>query len=170
MPATIELVDREPITYESAINQDENFINKAAYVAATEAFYRQLGKERDAIASVIRHHLNLGPSHTSTITVAPEKQWIRGSFNVCIPVEVGPPLWAGDDSGPQKLLLRCPFPFKLAEARYPGTVDEKLGCEVGAYAWMQDICSDVRIPQLYGFGFSEQRQVRYAVCPSPTTR
>lgn len=159
MPATIKLVDREPITYESAINQEENFITKASYVSAMESFYRQIGRERDTIASVVRHHLNLGPPHRCTVTVAPEKQWIRGSFNVCIPVAVGRPPGIGGASSPQKLLLRCPLPFKLAEAQYPGTVDEKLGCEVGAYTWMQDHCSDIRIPHLYGFGFSEQRQV-----------
>jgi hypothetical protein len=131
MPPVIELVDRKPITFDSAINQEGNFIKKAAYVAATQTFYGQLGRQRDAIASIVRHHLNLSLSHTCTVTVAPEKQWIRGSFNVCIPVAVEPLLKAGGASGTQKLLLRCPFPFKLAEARYPGTVDEKLGCEVG---------------------------------------
>jgi hypothetical protein len=27
-------------------------------------------------------------------------------------------------------------------------------CEVGAYGWMQDQCSDVPIPHLYGFGLT----------------
>ncbi|KAL6869397.1 hypothetical protein ACO1O0_000722 [Amphichorda felina] len=49
------------------------------------------------------------------------------------------------------------MPHKLAEEQYPGTVDEKLGCEVGAYVWMKWNCSDVRIPHLYGFGFSDHR-------------
>ncbi|KAH8593060.1 hypothetical protein B0O99DRAFT_715281 [Bisporella sp. PMI_857] len=40
---------------------------------------------------------------------------------------------------------------------YPGTVDEKLSSEAGTYVWMQDRCPDVRIPQLYGFGFSDRR-------------
>jgi hypothetical protein len=42
---------------------------------------------------------------------------------------------------------------------YPGTVDEKLSSEAGTYVWMQDRCPDVRIPQLYGFGFSDRRYV-----------
>lgn len=166
MAATIELIDREPISYESAIDQEENFIHQASYVAARDAFYGQLGRQHDAIASVVRHHLNLGPQHKCPIYIAPKKQWIRGSFNVCILITVGPSLGAEGASSPQKLLLRCPFPFKLAEARYPGTIDEKLGCEVGAYAWMQDQCSDIRIPHLYGFGFSERRQVRSAASPN----
>jgi hypothetical protein len=51
------------------------------------------------------------------------------------------------------------MPHKLAENRYPGTIDEKLGCEVGTYAWIQRTCPDIRIPFLYGFGFSNQRHV-----------
>ncbi|CAL3964399.1 unnamed protein product [Diplocarpon coronariae] len=43
----------------------------------------------------------------------------------------------------------------LAKASYPGTIDEKLSSEVGTYAWMQHYCLDVRIPYLYGFGFSD---------------
>jgi hypothetical protein len=31
-----------------------------------------------------------------------------------------------------------------------GTVDEKLGCEIGTYTWMQDWCPDIYIPHLYG--------------------
>jgi hypothetical protein len=56
--------------------------------------------------------------------------------------------------------MRCPMPHKLAEARYPGTVDEKLSCEVGTYAWMQETSPDVPIPHLFGFGFSDGRHVR----------
>jgi hypothetical protein len=59
----------------------------------------------------------------------------------------------------RKVLMRCPMPHKLAEARYPGTGDEKLGCEVGTYAWMQDNCPLTRIPHLFGFGFSDDRHV-----------
>jgi len=48
---------------------------------------------------------------------------------------------------------------KLAEAKYPGTVDEKLSSEVGGHAWMQHRCLDIRIPHLYGFYFSDHRHV-----------
>ena len=33
----------------------------------------------------------------------------------------------------RKLVLRCPMAHKFSENRYPGTVDEKLRCEVGTY-------------------------------------
>jgi hypothetical protein len=51
------------------------------------------------------------------------------------------------------------MPQKLAETWYPGTVNEKLSCEVGAYAWMHDNCSNIPIPHLFGFGFSDGRHV-----------
>lgn len=41
----------------------------------------------------------------------------------------------------------------LAEDRYPGTVDEKMRCEVAAYVWIQKNCPEVPIPNLLGFGF-----------------
>ncbi|KAH8723918.1 hypothetical protein GQ44DRAFT_740665 [Phaeosphaeriaceae sp. PMI808] len=59
--------------------------------------------------------------------------------------------------------MRCPIPHKLAEARYPGTVDEKLSCEVGTYAWMQENSPNVPIPHLFGFGFSDGRHYTHAI-------
>jgi hypothetical protein len=44
----------------------------------------------------------------------------------------------------RKAVFRCAMSHKLAEAHCPGTVDEKLGCEVGAYVWMQENCVHVR--------------------------
>ena len=70
---------------------------------------------------------------------------------MCIPVEVR------SARLPKKFILRCAKPYKLAA----GKVDEKVSSEVGTYAWMQDRCSDIRIPRLYGFGFSDYRHV----CP-----
>ncbi len=49
---------------------------------------------------------------------------------MCIPIEAEVKLLAGSSSGRKQKFLRCPFPYELAEARYSGTVDEKLGYEV----------------------------------------
>src|SRR5271168_2206864 len=53
------------------------------------------------------------------------------------------------------------MPHKLAKAKYPGTVDEKLSSKVGTYAWMQYQCPNIRIPHLYGFSFSNHCHVSY---------
>lgn len=60
----------------------------------------------------------------------------------------------------RKVIFRCPMPHKLAEARYPGSIDEKLGCEIGASIWVEEHCPEIRSPHLFGFGFSDGRQVR----------
>jgi hypothetical protein len=52
------------------------------------------------------------------------------------------------------------MPHKLAEDQYPGTVDEKVRCEAASYVWMQEPCSDVRMPHLYAFGLTDGSHVR----------
>lgn len=139
MGVLLELEGRAPISYASAANKDGNIINQL------------LCEETDTICSLVRHHLRLSPG--AVCAVSPQSEWICGSFNVCVPIEVT------SDPASRKLMLRCCLPHKLAEDRYPGTVDEKLSCEVGTYAWMQRNCPDVRIPHLFGFGFSDHRHV-----------
>ncbi|KAH6612919.1 hypothetical protein B0J18DRAFT_460788 [Chaetomium sp. MPI-SDFR-AT-0129] len=153
---------RGPITLSSALRKNADVIIQAAHLAAAE-FCQVLWDCRGTIESLVKHHLCL--SDRDSCTVAPRNRWIRGGFNICVPVEIRP----GSAHGVRrKFMFRCPMPHKLAEATYPGTVDEKLSCEAGTYAWMQDWCPDVRIPHLYGFGFSDHRSTlsRYAAHPS----
>ncbi|KAJ0160130.1 hypothetical protein CTA2_8510 [Colletotrichum tanaceti] len=145
----LELPNGPPITYDAALNTDRNIVLETQYVIATKALYRRLWADRNIMSALIKHHMGLGDQVDCTI--ARQNQWIRGSFNVCIPVEVR------SSDLCQKLILRCAMPHKLAESHNPGSVDEKVGCEVGAYAWIQERCPDIRIPHLYGFGFSDQR-------------
>ena len=153
MPTVIKLDHRKPITYESALNKDTNIISQAAYLEAATELYQSLWDQRPTIEALVRHHLRL--SNQDTCTVNAKAQWIRGSFNVCIPVEVR------STRCHKKLIFRCPMPHKLAEVKYPGTVDEKLSSEVGTYAWIQHQCPDILIPHLYAFGFSDHRHVSY---------
>ena len=160
---TLELDHRGPITYESALNKDGNIINRAGYHVAARELSGRFWDNRATIEGLVRHHLGLGSGTGGSVVVVVEQpsQWIRGSFNVCIPVEVrhAHPSTTHPAPVPTKFVVRCAMPHKLAEARYPGTVDEKLGCEVGTYAWMQAQCPDVRILHLYGFGFSDHSNV-----------
>ncbi|KAK7428361.1 hypothetical protein QQZ08_005118 [Neonectria magnoliae] len=143
---TIDLLNRPPMTYQSALNTDQNIIQEAGYVAATETLYRKLWGEKSTIRALTKHHLGLRDGDACTIALP--QQWLRGNFNVCIPIEVQSP------GSCRKLVLRCAMPHKLAEARYSGSINEKMGCELGTYAWMEERCPDIRIPHLYGFGFS----------------
>jgi hypothetical protein len=151
MPATINIDHRRPITYESALKKDANIISEAAYFEAAIELYQSLWNQRQTIQAIVKHHLRL--NNHDTCIVSTKERWIRGSFNVCIPIEIR------STRCHKKLIFRCPMPHKLAEVQYPGTVDEKLSSEVGTYAWMQQYCPNIRIPHLYGFGFSDHRHV-----------
>ncbi|EEP81822.1 predicted protein [Uncinocarpus reesii 1704] len=149
MPPSLLLDRGQVITYESAAKKEANIINQLAYVPAVNSLYERLWNERHDIAELTQLHLGLDKK--VICNVLPQETWIRGSFNICVLVEVKEGLIC------RRVVFRCPMPHKLAEARYPGAVDEKLGCEVGAYVWIQKNCSDIRIPHLYGFGFSDNR-------------
>ncbi|KAI0540434.1 hypothetical protein GGR58DRAFT_511749 [Xylaria digitata] len=144
MPPTLELVGRGPITIKSAIEEEKNIINWASYGAATDTFYQELWAQRASIEALVKHHLALG--RKDTCSVLPSHCWIRGSFNVCVLVEVK------SCNSARKVIFRCPMPHKLAEARYPGSIDEKLSSEVGAHIWIEENCPEIRSPHLFGFG------------------
>ncbi|KAF5019176.1 hypothetical protein F66182_8826 [Fusarium sp. NRRL 66182] len=148
-PRGLELEDGSLITYSDAQNLGQDIVTKLGYAQHRKQLYDNLDRQKDTIRSLVRHHLHLG--NDAECTVLPQEQWIKGSFNVCIPIRTV--------SGTihRNLMLRCCLPYKLAEAQYPGTVNEKLRCEVGTYTWMQQYCTDIRIPYLYGFGFTDRR-------------
>ena len=155
MPASLEVRGRGPITtYESASKEEINVISRLAHAPAAKALGDDLARNKAAIEALTRQHLGLRKH--DTCTVLERRQWIRGGFNMCVFLAIE----TGGQS--RKVVFRYPMPHKLAEAQYPGTVDEKLGSEVGAYVWMQEKCPDVRIPHLYGFGFSDGRHVSFA--------
>lgn len=146
---TLSLPGHPQITYESALNTDTNFVSEAAFYRATVKLCTVLSAEQLAIKGLVRHHLGL--QGQDDIRISPPKDWLIGGFNVCVPIQV--------PTRGYRLMLRCALPNKLAEPRYPGTVNEKTACEVAAYVWMQEKCPDIPIPRLYGFGFSDHRRV-----------
>ncbi|KAH0425489.1 hypothetical protein CcaCcLH18_10948 [Colletotrichum camelliae] len=151
----LELEGRGPITLKEALDDDENVIKLASYVAATKRFYQELWDQRESVMALVKHHIGLGID--DTCVVPPPREWIRGSFNVCIMVEVNP-----DSLARRKVVFRCPLPHKLAETTYSGSIDEKLSCEVGAHAWIEEHCPEIRTPHLFGFGFSDKRHFTHA--------
>ncbi|KAE9373899.1 hypothetical protein N431DRAFT_407595 [Stipitochalara longipes BDJ] len=105
MPTTLKVDHRKPITYESALKKDINIVNQAVYFKAAEELYRELWDQRQTIKAIIKHHSSL--SNRDTYIVNAEDQWIRGSFNVYIPLEVR------STSFHKKLMFRCPMLHKL---------------------------------------------------------
>ncbi|ATY64825.1 hypothetical protein A9K55_005292 [Cordyceps militaris] len=153
-PATMILTDRPAITYESAVAKEEDMIVKCQDYPETNGLYMKLWDQSDAISALTLHHLGLSGQHSCS--VSHPSQWLRGAFNVCIPVQVQ------QRHGALDLLLRCPMPHKVAEKRLPGTPEEKLATEVATYAWMQDNVPHIRIPHLYGLGFRGGEQFTHS--------
>ncbi|KAI0505923.1 hypothetical protein F5B22DRAFT_639554 [Xylaria bambusicola] len=147
MLLNLDLVGRGPIIIESTIEEEKNIINWVSYGPATDRFYQELWAQRDSIEALVKHHLAL--NRRDMCCVLPSYHWIRGSFNVCVFVEV----MLGNLA--RKVIFRCPMPHKLAETRYPGSIDEKLGSKVGAHVWIEENCSEIRSPHLFGFGMMD---------------
>lgn len=90
--------------------------------------------------------------------VAGMEDWYCGSFNVSIPITIHD--WKGKQQRGNAVLLRFPLPYRVGEEFRPGNGDEKLQCEAGAYAWLEENCPDVPIPRLYGFAMSNGKTVK----------
>ena len=136
----------------SAAEHESNLVLFIRHRQAAERFSRQLWDQKESLAALVRSHLRLRKG--DGCIVLPRDAWIQGGFNLCVLVEV---TVSGSST---KLVFRCPMPHKLAERQYPGTIDEKVRCEVAVYVWMQEHCCDVRIPSLHAFGFADGSQVR----------
>ncbi|KAK9438802.1 Aminoglycoside phosphotransferase [Metarhizium brunneum] len=143
MASTIPLLDHESVTFEEAKNLDFNVIHRHNQVALAKQLYHDLWSHRESIATITKKQLGLDAG--AECSVALPQDWIRGKFNVCIPIEVKSRRLG------RRVLMRCPMPFALRDS---ASLDEKLRGEVGAYLWMQEHCPDIRIPQLYGFSTS----------------
>ncbi|KAI6765033.1 hypothetical protein HG531_012132 [Fusarium graminearum] len=123
-----------------------NLVHQFKHQDVSERFKFELWQKRDSIAALIRHHLQLHAG--DTCIVLPHEKWIHGCFNVCVQAQVT----AGNST--KKFIFRCPIPPHAGQ-QYPGIIDEKVGCEVATYIWMQQHCPEIRIPDLFAFGFTD---------------
>ncbi|KAJ6020698.1 hypothetical protein N7540_006202 [Penicillium herquei] len=101
-------------------------------------------------AVVIPH---LGLPSPNACPVADVEDWLHGSFNVCIPVTIS--VKGRQKHSGTRVLLRLPLPYRTGEEFRRGNSDEKIRGEAGTYAWLQENCPDIPIPQLYGFATSD---------------
>lgn len=156
-PPAPDLVPRRllhgEIIYSAARKEDHNVLNELCYWDRREQFFNHLQSHRRLIQQIVAHHLGLSSSDKCHI-VDPEL-WIYGSFNLCILIFV-------DDAarGPwEHFMMRFPLPYKIGEDLRPGNADEKIRCEAGTFAWLQENCPTISIPELYGFGLSTGQTV-----------
>lgn len=152
MPAALDLLNRQ-IEFQSAIDHQSNILTKLDNVQETRDVYAYLFERTGDINALTAHYLGVDRAQC---VVSHWEEWIRGSFNICIPVRVKGQRGETDKT----VLMRCPMAYTLGKDI--GVVDEKIACEVATYAWMQDHCPEVKIPDLLGFGFSDGRKVSSA--------
>lgn len=148
MPPKRCLLRRE-VTHSDVRDEEFNILHQLGYHAEQSRFFAQLLDQRSWMKTVVAHHLNLPPA---VCHVADMEDWLHGSYNVCVPIDIDS--WNG-----KRVLLRFPLPYRVGEAYRPGNGDEKIRCEAGTYAWLQENCAGVPIPQLYGFASSSGESV-----------
>ena len=113
-------------------------------------FFVALYSSRADIAQIAAGHLGLRSSDPCQLGGV--KEWLHGSFNVCIPVYVN------NQARPQAI-IRFPLPYKVGESRNPGNVDEKVRCEAATFISMREHCPEIPIPRLWGFGLVQGQSV-----------
>ena len=151
--ATLPLL-RGNTTLESALEQEEDVLLDLDYPEQRIDFFMLLYSNREDIERIASYHLGLGPS--DTCRTGDVKEWVYGSFNVCIPLYVSK---QGQDLG-KHALIRFPLPYKIGEFKNPGNVDEKLCCEAATFIWIHTHCPEISIPRLWGFGLVGGQSVR----------
>ncbi|PYI11224.1 hypothetical protein BO78DRAFT_303496 [Aspergillus sclerotiicarbonarius CBS 121057] len=148
MPTTLPLLHKQ-ITLASALDDDDNVLQELQYPEQRIQFYTYLLTNRSGIEAIVSHHLGLKGKHTCQIGEV--KEWISGSFNVCIPVYIES--WSGNAR--ERVLIRFPLPYKVGEFKHPGNAEEKLRCEAATFIWIHENCPSIPIPHLWGFGFAD---------------
>lgn len=160
MPKTLPLL-RGDITYSFAKEEEVNILHRLGYPAQRAKFFNHVFKKRNWIEAIVAYHLNLGSSKLCRMDGL--EKWHHGSFNLCVPVTVNDCRWKQQPG--KRLLLRFPLPYRVGDAFRPGNGNEKIRCEAGAYAWLEENCPDVPIPKLYGFATSTGETVCSFVLP-----
>jgi hypothetical protein len=141
------------ITYSAAKEKETNVLHTLGYWEQKLKFFDYLHRKRESIEAVALHHLGL--SSAGTCHVSEPDDWLHGSFNLCIPIRFN----SHGKVPSKRLMIRFPLPYRVGEEFRPGNADEKLRCEAGTYAWLQENCPCVPIPRLHGFGLSRGERV-----------
>lgn len=139
---------RRTITYSQAKDEEVNIVHQLGYWSKRNDFFEFIRVRRRLIEKTVAHHLAVSPGNCHA---ADMDEWMNGSFNLCVPVEV---------KGSGDVIIRFPLPYRVGDSFYPGNGDEKVRCEAGTYSWMEQFCPDVPIPRLHGFALGSGQGVR----------
>jgi hypothetical protein len=141
-------IQKGSLNEEQALDSDLDIRPKLSAVQNIAHFrHGILEPRRSDMQQLIARHLGL---RESEFFLSDSSDWITGSFNMCIPVDINtrrkPEL-------PVQAILRFPLPFAVGETFRPGSMDEKLRCEAATYIWLRENCPSVPIPRLLGMAF-----------------
>ncbi|KAL4924653.1 uncharacterized protein BDV17DRAFT_300920 [Aspergillus undulatus] len=155
---------RGEITYSAAKEDETNVLHALSYWDQQCQYFQRLQRKSHLIKATVARHLNLDSKNCH---VADPKEWLSGTFNVCIPISIG-----SNNSDPS-FLIRLPLPYRVGERFDTGNADEKIMCEVGTYLWLQQNCPEIPIPKLHGYGSATGEMVflrskTYHSCTGPS--
>ena len=97
---------RGATTLEAALEQEENVLLELGYPKQRLDFFVWLNSHCRDIENTVSYHLNLTKSEICQ--VGEVREWIHGSFNVCIPVHVHN--WNKHPG--RRVLIRFPLPYR----------------------------------------------------------
>ncbi|KPM43361.1 hypothetical protein AK830_g3204 [Neonectria ditissima] len=124
------------MTLEEALAADDDVILELSYSKQQEELFEYLRDSRTDIENAVSRHLGLSTSERCQLSERDE--WMRGNFNLCIPVYLEN--WSRRTG--KRVVIRFPLPYKLGEADFPGNVEEKLRCEAATFIWIQEHCPE----------------------------
>lgn len=128
MAKTLPLLHGET-SLETALGEDENMLHILSYPEKRFDFYVHLYKHRREIEAIVSYHLGL--SWRDTCEMEEVKDWMAGSFNVCIPVPVN-----RAKAPSSRVMVRFPLPYKVGELQNPGNAEEKIRSEAATFIWI----------------------------------
>lgn len=112
METTLPLL-QGTITLQEALEEDEEIVQNLSYPEKRAIFCLDLDRQRSQIAQVVSRHLNIPQDG---LRLGEPREWIHGSFNLCIPVYITHPR----PHLPRRAIIRFPLPYKVGEAYCPG--------------------------------------------------
>ena len=118
------------ITFTDAINKEHDMLQHLNYWQEMLNFLTYLQQHTSEIKAAVLHHMGLDGSEQCWLTTSVE--WMYGSFNICLPVEI----LSQAELVNKKVIIRFPLPYKTGKTKHSSNSDEKLQCEAANYVWI----------------------------------
>ncbi|KAM3422581.1 hypothetical protein BST61_g73 [Cercospora zeina] len=128
--------------YSDLAKDDRDMLIRAQWPRQDAETLDYLESQLVTIQQLVAEHL---PFRPEKCIVAAREDWLRGTFNVCIPVTI-------KERPRKRVLVRCPFPHRLGSPSLPNISAEKIRSESATFAWLSKNCPNIPIPRLWGFG------------------